>query len=393
MNSSKGDFGLHSTNIFNPMLYSKLIIAYIVILSIQVAYIWYELNKKTKQTELDLRIKYDNENSVHVMSVLREKLTERVRLLTSGKMKYEEWLKYNKENTMIDIDGKTYYFFTWERGIHKSGSSLTYTCIGHVNTKYIDLDWENILRDGNDSFVFVKQSIDPKLIPSFFQLGKPGNQLLKYYWVDPKEIVPVQKISIIDVIPENKDHNEIAIGTGMDIHNLNNYNTIHYITRIHRSYSVLISLLTLIISIIIYIFSTPNDRYKSYLFLIISNAYLLYFWNDIEYRGTNETEIKKIDEINSGMLGVSFLVGINTYILTHLTKNDHKDLFIQSALIFSISLITLLVASFKVTDAITADDLIQDRLSHQMTFNFSVLLNVLVVSNYLYSVLKKQMFS
>ena len=392
MNSSKGDFGLHSTNIFNPMLYSKLIIAYLVILSLQAAYTWNKLHQKNIPTELDTRITYNNENSVNVMSILREKLTERVKLLTSGKMKYDEWLKYNKENVSFQINGNFYYFFTWERGTHKSGSALTYTCIGHGNSSYVDLDWENILKDGNDSFVFVKQSIDPKLIPRFFQLGKPGNQLMKYYWVDPKEIVPVQKISIVDVIPETKDHHEIAIGTGMDIENLNTYNTIYYITNIHKSYTAMISLLTLIISIIIYIFSTPNERYKSYVFLIISNLYLVYFWNDIEYHGTNDTEIKKIDDINSGMLGVSFLVGINTYILTHLTKNDHKDLFIQSALIFSISLITLLVASFKVTDAITADDLIEDRLSHQLTFNFSVLLNVIVVSNYLYSVLKKQLF-
>ena len=48
-----------------------------------------------------------------------------------------------------------------------------------------------------------------------------------------------------------------------------------------------------------------------------------------------DTEIKKIDQINNGILSVSFLVGVNTFIITSLTKSSNVELFTQSAVVFA----------------------------------------------------------
>lgn len=369
--------------------YSPIFVCYVVIVIIQIVYTRYNISTPVS-SNIDKQIKFNKENYNDLENIFHRVLTERIELLTSGKMKYTEWVEYmNKENT-ITYKGYSYYFFAWERGKSQTPSGPTFTSIIHTNPKYINMNWDDVYKEVSEIFVFIKQTIDPELIKSFFELGKPNNQIIKYYWIDPVEIIPVQKISIIDVIPETKEHHELAVGIGLDVSNLDEIDTLYYTNYIHKSYIVLVSFVTLVISIIIYVFSEPNNKYKSFLFLVLSNVYITYFLNNKEYNGTPETEIDKINTINSGMLAVSFLVGVNTYILTQLTNIKEKDLFIQSALIFAISIILLLVSSFKVTDAITVNNLIEDRISHQMVFNFSVLLNIVVVSNYLIYVLRKK---
>jgi hypothetical protein len=369
--------------------YSPVFVCYIVIVIIQIVYTRYNISKSVS-SNIDKQIKFNKENYNELENIFHRVLTERIELLTSGKMKYTEWVEYmNKENT-ITYKGYSYYFFAWERGKSQTPSGPTFTSIVHNNPKYINMNWDDVYKEVSEIFVFIKQTIDPELIKSFFELGKPNNQIIKYYWIDPVDLVPVQKISIIDVIPETKEHHELAVGIGIDVSNLDEIDTLYYTNYIHKSYIVLVSLVTLVISIIIYVFSEPNNKYKSFLFLVLSNIYITYFLNNKEYNGTPDTEIEKINTINSGMLAVSFLVGVNTYILTQLTNIKEKELFIQSALIFAISIILLLVSSFKITDAITVNNLIEDRISHQMVFNFSVLLNIVVVSNYLISVLRKK---
>jgi hypothetical protein len=369
--------------------YSPIFLSYVIIVILQVIYTYYNISKFVS-TSLDKQIKFNKENYEELENLFRSVLTERVELLTSGKMKYHEWLEYmNKENT-ITHGGYSYYFFAWERGKSPTSPGSTFTAVVHNNPRYINMNWDDIYKEVSEIFVFIKQTIDRQLIKSFFELGKPDNQTIKYYWIEPTHILPVQKISIVDVIPLTKEHNELAVGIGLEVSNLDEIDKLYYTKYIHKSYIALISISTLVISVIIYVFSEAKNRYKSFLFLVFSNIYLTYFLNNKEYNGTPETEIKKIDNINAGMLAVSFLVGVNTYVLTQLTNSKNKELFIQSALIFAISIILLLISSFKITNAITVNNLIEDRISHQLVFNFSVLLNIVVVSNYLISVLRKK---
>ncbi len=343
---------------------------------------------KYRLTNLDKEIEFNKQHYVELKPIFESALQERVDLLTSGKMPYHEWIAFMNREYKITYEGHPYYFFAWERGKSQTSSTSTYTAIVHHNPRFLNLNWDDVYKEVSEYFVFVKQTIDAHLIQSFFELGKPENQIIKYYWVDPVDIRPVQKVSIVDVIPASKTYNDLAIGIGLDMANLDKEDTLFYSKYTHTAYMALISLGTLIVSLIIFVFSNPQDKFKSFLFLIVSNLYFTYFLNNKEYNGTPETEINKIDNINSAMLAVSFLVGVNTYVLTQLTTSKHKELFVQSALIFAISIILLLLASFKITDSITVTSMIQERISHQLVFNFSILLNIVVIANYLLSVLR-----
>jgi hypothetical protein len=366
--------------------YWYLMIFYIIIVVFQILYTKYKLQLKIKK-EIDNKIEFNKEHYDEVSIFLQNDLTKRVSLLTSGKMEYKEWVIFMNEENKIKYKGQSYYYFSWERGKQPNPIVSTYTATVHANKKFINMNWDDIFKENNEFFVFVKQTIDPNLIKRFFELGRPKNQPIKYYWVDPINVIPVQKTSFVDKIELDGGTNSIVVGIGIDIANLHEEETINYSKYIHTSHITLISILTFVVSLIILIYSDEKYSYKSYLFLILSNIYVVYFFNTTEYNGTPDTEIKKIDDINNGLLGISFLVGVNTYILSQFTKDIHKELFSQSALIFAISIILLLIASFKITDSITVKELIEDRISTQFVFNFSVLLNIVMVSNYLFFVL------
>lgn len=357
-----------------------IIFLYILIITFQILYIKLKDQIFSNKTELDKKIEFNNYYYEEIHQYLYDVLKERVNLLVYGKMSYKEWVEYMDKNKIVKFKDHIYYFFVFERGDERDAIKS----IIHANANYVGLSWTDILKDIAEKFVFLRQTTDPNLIANFFEIGKMGITNMNYYWPDPIDTIPVKKESQIVTIPKGKDHNELNVGIGIDLENLDKSNIFQYSNFIHLSYLIIISLVTFLISIIILIVTNKTmSIYKPYIFLILTNFYILYFLTNTEYHGKTETEINKIEQINNGILSVSFLVGVNTFIITSLTKKTNIELFTQSAIIFAISIILLLFSTFKVTDAITIDELIEDRISNQLIFNFSILLNIFVVLNYI----------
>lgn len=384
---------LYSTKLKYPSKYTPIIVLYVIIVILQVLYIKYITGRK-EYTRLDKQVEYNNKHYAEISDFLREKLKERVQWLTSGKMNYREWVDYTSNNPAVTFEeGHKYNFFICERGTFKTpGDSEVFKIAGNQNENYVNVTWKDIYSDASDQFVFVKQSLDPSTLLRFFEFGKPDviNEIT-YYWVDyiEGELTPIVENSFYMIIPATKDHNTAVISVSMDMINLKTENKFYYDSVIQLPYIAILSLLSFIISVLLYVSSITNSKYISYVCIIVTNVYLAMFLTSAEYRGTAETETKKIKQINSGVLSVSFLVGVNTFIISYLTKNQHTDLFMQSAIIFSISIILLLSVLVKVTDYITITEMVENRLTSQMFFNFSLLLNIFVVATYIISILKK----
>ena len=389
----KKSFIEYSKNLRNPSSYLSTIIVYILIIILQIVFVQYNVNNN-KPSKLDEYIEFNNKNYGELSTFLKEKLTERVELLTSGKMNYKEWLAYNSKNHAVTFkENHSYNFFACERGeFKKPGDSLdVFKIAANQNEKYVNVTWKDIYTDANEQFVFVKQSLDPSTLLRFFEFGKPGINKITYYWVDYTEgnMTPIIEDSYYIIIPATKNNNEALLSVSIDIVSLKKENTFYYVNHIYTQYIAILSVITLLISIVLKISSKHEYWFLSYLFLIVTNLYLTFFLIGSEYHGTTQTEIKKINQINSGILSVSFLVGVNTFVITHLLNNSHTDLFIQSASIFSVSLILLLFVALKITDYITVNQMLKNRLTNQLFFNFSLVLNIFVVVNYIFSVVKK----
>ena len=388
------EFLVPHKHLLNPTYYAPIIMLYVVIVFIQYVYLYKLIYVPPPLSNLDKQVKYNKENYTEIVAFLKKSLIERVELLSSGKMSYPEWLNYMSENHGVTFaDGHTYHFFVCERGQVKApGDGDLFKIAANQTSKYINVAWKDIYSDAADKFVFIKQALDPNTLLRFFEMGKPDAiNKITYYWVDyiEGEFTPILEDSYFMVIPGTKNNNEAIVSISLDMENLKSKNTFHYISYTRPSYVVLLSLFTFIVATILYASSTEESRYNGFIFLILTNWYLTNFLDNSEYHGTTETELKKIQQVNGGVLSVSFLIGVNTFIITYLTKNDHKDLFVQSALIFAISVIILLIAAFKSTDSITVKQLLTERLSNQLLFNFCLLMNIFVVFSYILSVMKK----
>lgn len=366
-----------------------ILLCYVMVVVAQTAYVSYERNKPNL-TSLDKKIQFNNEHYEEIAAFLKGQVKERVQMLQSGKMSYREWVDYNSAHPSVTFqEGHLYNFFVCERGERKTpGDSSVFKIAANQNEKYVNVTWRDIYSDASDQFVFLRQSLDPSTLLRFFEMGKPGMNEISYYWVDYIDgaLTPILENSFFMIIPATPHHNETVISVSMDMRNISRENTFHYIDNIKLIYIAVLSVITCVIGVLLRMTSTTP--YISYAFVLLTNLYLTTFLTSTEYRGTTDTETKKIKQINSGILSVSFLVGVNTFIITHLTKHNHKELFLQSAVIFAISIILLLCVAFQVTDYITVNQMVDNRLTNQLYFNFSLMLNIFVVVSYIVSVVK-----
>lgn len=358
-------------------LYIGIVIFQIIFLHL-IKYFNNYYNIKSIDKKIKINCEYYNEITQQII----DELIKRCNLLKSGKMKYTEWIKYNNENNVIEVKGNKYYFFAYEQG----EDTNIIRAIIHLNKNYINLSWTDILKDQDENFIFLKNTTDHNLIKEFIEAGRYKVNSLKYYWIDAIDLVPVLKESNVITIPATNEHGVITLGIGIDLKNLDKTNMYMYIDKINLSNVFFISLITIITSVLVLNYSNTN---KSIIFLLLTNIYLLYFLNSGEYISSPEIEIKKIDQINNSILSISFLIVINTFIISSLTKTNIK-LFRESSILFSISIILLLISTITNTNIITINDLTQKRLGKQLIFNFSILLNIFIVINYYLSVTKKK---
>jgi hypothetical protein len=357
---------------------------YIFIIIIQYLIINYSVYLD-KYNEIEEKINYNIRNKNKLTNNFTQILQQRIDLLTSNKMDYKEWFNYNNQNIIHTVDNHKYYFFVYE----KMENNDNFICKSHANQSYINLSWSDILKDNVENLVFTKYTTDKNLISNMYGSSNTSKGTdIMYYWVDALTSKLVSKQSRVIRWYDNNNNKSGVIGIGFDIEDLDDINKFNYYDKIIKIYPILISLLTYFISIMLYKLKNTNEfYYKPFLFLIATNIYILYFLIGTENIGSSSIEIQKEENIGRSILSVSFLVGINVFILTSLQQSFKRDLFIESGFVFAFSIILLLFSIFKSTSYITVNQIISIRLSQQFIFNFAILLNTLIVINYIFYIL------
>ena len=360
-----------------------LIVIYICIVIFQIFYITKASNIKNVAHEEN--IKFNKDNEAYLMEYFKKILTERVNLLYSKNMSYEEWLDYNRKNVLVNY-GKEhkYYIFLFEVLPNNN-----YIQRVSANADFINLSWNDILKVNDEQLIYTKFTTDKDLIKNFYDSSSDNDfSEVKYYWLDPLTVKTVAKKSVVLKWDDKTTGKTGVIGMGVDLEYLDEDNIFYYFKELGYTYPALISVLTLVISIILYkLKGEQNSNFKAIFFLLLTNTYLTYFLSKREIYGSSDLEHKKEQNINSGILSISFLVGVNVFILTTLEKSIQKILFTESGFIFAISLILLLIATLKSTNFMTTSDVIKSRLSTQLIFNFAIILNTLIIMNYIIYIL------
>lgn len=355
----------------------KLLLVYFVFLVSQIVSIY--INSKYKNT----KIKYENFDEIE--KKMKEELMTRANLVNTNKMNFDKWLIYNKENNILKVGDKSFYFFIFEYITHQD----EFLTLVHANKEYINLVWKDVMKDQKEYFPFIKEETNDKLINNMYELGQFNKiNKIKYYWTDPIERTLIKKESLFLKWYDKYNKKSGVIGIGYNTDNILDTITIDYSDYIHYIYIIIINIVILIITYATY--ALNNNKVKATVFLLLTYLYLINFINSRELIGSFASENIKIQNINSSVLGITFLIGVNIFILTSLKKEINQKLFIESGLLFSISVILLLVVMFKVTNFMNIKELMEDRISTQLVFNFSILLNMFVIINYIISVISKE---
>ena len=363
-----------------------LTLIYLCMIGFQYIYLKY---RPHPAAELDKKIKFNIENKNKIDEEFLKELNNRVYLLESKQMTLTEWYKYNMENNTIKIGEYSYYIF----GHEKVEDSERFICRMNANKLFVGLSWEDILKELSENYVFSKFEVDPHQALNLYSAANENETgaIIKYYWVNANPTTNIAKISRGLKFQDPITKKMGVIGIGMEVDNLDNNNYFNYYNTINFGYIVFVSLLSFVMSVIVYKISNPQKNYyKSTALLIIANIYILFFIKSSELFGDSKLEINKQTNINSGILSASFLVGVNVFILNTLQSSIKKDLFLQSGFVFAISLILLLMVSFKTTGYSTIEDIVKIRLSKQFLFNFSILLNALIIINYIIYILSNK---
>lgn len=364
---------------------SIITITYIFIIIFQCIFFKYFVHKN-----INLNIEYNNKNSKDILLNFERIMTDRINLLNSNKMNFDDWIKYNIDNSLYEKDGYKYYIFIYES--LKNTNEQRFVCRVHGNKNYINLSWEDILKDTTEKLSYSKYTTDPNLISNMYKLTDINSfSDINYYWVDPlTSTSSLKKTKVINYYDKNTDKKGV-IGMGIDIIDLSYISKYIYINQIDYKYIIFISLLSFVMSITLFKLNKQNKFCtKSILLLLFINIYLTHFLNNKEFYGSNRTEYEKKTDINSGILSVSFLVGVNIFILSTLQNSLKLNLFSESGFVFSVSLILLLIATLKTTDYLISVDVLNDRLSTQLVFNIAILLNTLIIFNYIIYILEKK---
>lgn len=369
-----------------------IIIAILVFIG---ALIWNHYNVKNNpitMNESDKVIAEDIEMNIKNKELITKELTktliERIDLLKSGKMSFTEWIDYNAKNMFIKINGGEYYIFMYER----TNDNKNFICRFHAKSKYKDLLWTDIIKEQNEQFITTKYNCDPELINEMFNIGQHDKpDFISYFWNDPITNKQIKKHSIfLSHTEDGKDKNDheyngFVLGIGYTIENLNTT----YQTKYYKKINI-ISLLIVVLTVLGITFLLNNFKIfpkfsnaKTFLFLFGSLIYILYYTNTTESLSCPNVEKDKMDNINSGILSISFLIGVNIFIISTLQHTKTIKLNQETSVIFSVSLLLLMFSIFKITNYSTTDDLIGIRISNQFVFNYSVILNIMIIINYL----------
>lgn len=361
-----------------------LCFTYLLIICLQLIY--FKFFNNTPISELKKKILFNVENSDAIKNHIDITLKERLKLLNNNQMSYNDWIKYNNQNINIEYNGHNAYIFIFEAIFdNESDTDKNFITKTHVNVMYLNNFWSDVVKDCEDKLIHTPYTTDPHLIANMFNMSSDKyTTYVEYYWTDQQSERPILKHSRVLRYYDPETRRTGVIGAGIEIKDLIEISLFKYIDQINIIYPVFISVLVFLASITIYKLSGNHHfHYKSVIFLIFMNIYLTYFLSKSEVKGATTIEEEKEEDINSGIMSASFLVGVNVFILSALEKFIKLNLFTESGFVFSISLILLLFSTLKATDQITINELVSERLGTQLIFNCSVILNLIILINYM----------
>lgn len=380
-----------------------IIITYIVVVIIQILVTSFVHKiKSVPSSALIGNIDFNNAHRLELEQAFSTELTRRIKLLDT--MSYYDWIEYNNNNSIFKFEEHSYYIFGYERTVSRnkkylvnsSGSELIgdYVLRISADETLINLSWSDEIEAVNYRYLaFEAFPLNEKLINDMWNMSlthgarDDAYNSIAYYWENPLNKTPIKKLSYITKFTKQMSDNTVmegVLGMGFGIEDLTSNHT--QLTYEYCSSQMLtcISIMTFIMSIVLYYINDDKIGYKPIAILIMLN---IYFTVALLQRGavtTIKLEEMKLADLGNGILGISFLVAVNIFILQSLdvTKKS-KLIHYETAFLFCCTLIFLLISCYKQYNYATIEDMRSIRIRSQIFFNLAIITNIIIFINYL----------
>ena len=362
----------------------QIIIAYVIIVIIQLLYTNYvPLYKGDNINTLDKNLINDTDKETKIRKFIEEKL--KVIMEQADKMNYLEWLEYVKKHIQYEFNGQKIYIFVWKY-IDDEKMILQ----AYPNKDLEGLSWDDFYSEFKEIILDSRNTITENVPYIMYLASKEGRyDSTMYYWIDPIYKQSVRKKSLITRFNFEKENKKGVFGMGYNTENLSVKNEYKNFTYINKPELFIGSLITLIISFVISkLHTVKNPNLKAFSFLIFSNLFILIYTNTQGHISKVLDENKRITTVNSSILNLSFLSSVNLFILS-IIYSTNKELFVETSVMFSITVLLLLIASYKNTNQNTIFDLISTRITNTFIFNYAVALNLLIMCNFIFYAFSK----
>lgn len=312
-------------------------------------------------------------------------------------MSYGEWLDYNNVNPEIFMDGYSYNVSVYERVKNDDANYNVPDRFLLRANKYresLGLTFEELLKLANYTFLFSIFAPHPDLLHTIFQSThyKDGTNVYSFYGVDSDLNRPVKMNAIGGKFrkEENGEVFEGVIYAGYSLLDVEEQYANKYYDFLSKRFLITASLATIIISLLMYYASGRNRLWLPFAFLLASNYYLLSFIDVVEGITDFENEQAKVQDINEGILSISFLAAVNVFIVQSLQANPKtKSDYYEPALLFMVGLVMLLASLYKITNYNRIDEIRVHRIEKQFMYNGSIYINMFILVFYSLFILKE----
>ena len=351
----------------------------------------YILDWKSLESGINIeQMKYNLTHKAELGELFTKEIESRVKMLKN--MEYSDWINYNNKNAVITHNGYEYDLFIYERAVNDPASYLSnthYTLRANRVVDNLGLSYVDLIRQANYSFIFSLFIPNPDLLETIFLGPQYENQtnIYAYFTVDTKTNRAVKTNAVTGIWKKEVDSENVFEGViliGYNLIDVEDQYANKYYDYVETSFLVIVSLGTIITSLLLYHSSGQQNIWVALLFLCISNIYILKFLNTTEGVTTLPIEQDRVKDINDGILSISFLAAVNIYILQTLKAvKGYTDLHNESAFLFTLALILLLIALYKKTNYNKIDEIRIHRIIKQFMYNLSIYVNLFILFNYI----------
>jgi hypothetical protein len=366
-----------------------LLFVYLIILGLQYLFVKYYIEPDKKSREILFNLK----NIKELDKTFVQKIQERLDKLDT--MSYYDWIDYNNKYIDIEVQGKKYQIAVFEQVSYKEdevSGDTDYILRVNKSKQSRDLMYSDIIKEVNYNLLFDMFSPNPAMLNQMYSSSKAANgpNQISYYWVDDTTHRATKNNYTFNTFTKKEgkkgDEKEFTgiIYFGYEVTDIEAEYSNKYYDYCSTPFLIYVSLLILVSSYILH-YSTKNTNLVKPLALLIgTNAYLTFYLNQKEGLTSLEKEQDKSKDINDGLLGLTFLIGVNTYVIDTLKGSNEKyTLHTESAFLFCLSLILLLSSLYKKTNYNKIDGVRGTRIEKQFMYNLSIFINIFVLMNYL----------